>query len=192
MEAGRQCCIDELVDALRQVAVVEQAYPHYLCTLPFGMASPAARTISFEALPTAADALHESGGWASRQQVHAIEALAYENGDPSVIVGVIDTGVVQNHQELQIRIRRGVDTVQLISTQLAQGIELVGDLGGVDIDPEDNVGHGTACAGIIAAQGKQIPPGLAGDCQLLPVRVLGGGTLSRQTGTGRSRCLGRY
>lgn len=168
-----QCGVGDLVDALRQVAVVEQAYPHYLSTVPFAVA-PAAATMSFDApLRIATDPLHESDGWASRRQVRAIEALAYEEGDPAVIVGVIDTGVAQNHYEFLGRLQRGVDTVQLSSTQLAQGIELVGDLGGIDIDPEDNVGHGTACVGIIGAEGQQMPPGLAGNCRLLPVRVLG-------------------
>lgn len=166
VDADHNCCIEDLVDALRQVTAVEQAYPHYLSALPFAMPalSPA---------PPLPDASPEGDGWTSRRQVRAVEALAYEEGDPSVIVAVVDTGVVHNHTELGGRLRRGLDTVQLMASSMAQGIELVGDLGGVDTDPEDNVGHGTACAAIIAAQGHNLPPGLAGDCRVLPVRVLG-------------------
>ncbi len=160
VNAGCACCVEELVDALRQVAEVEQASPHYFSTLPF-------------ATPAASDALPGNDGWASRRQIHAVQALAYEDGDPAVIIGVVDTGVVQAHSELRGRLRRGLDTVQLMSAHLSQGIELVGDLGGVDIDPEDNVGHGTSCAAIIAAQGMHMPPGLAGNCRVLPARVLG-------------------
>ncbi|MDX1418218.1 MAG: S8 family serine peptidase [Candidatus Promineifilaceae bacterium] len=172
VQADHACAIDDLVDALRQVSVVEQAYPNYLSALPFSRVT-AVPLIEPALSPIVNDIRREDDGWPSRRQVHAVKALAYENGDPSIIIGVVDTGVAQNHQELSSKIRRGIDTVQLQATQMAQGIQLVGDLGGIDTDPEDNVGHGTACAGIIAAQGQHIPPGLAGECRLLPVRVLG-------------------
>ena len=175
IEAGADCCVDDLVDALRQIAVVEQAYPNYLCSVPFDVASPVQPSQLAVAPPgnvTIEKTLYDQG-LASRQQIHATEALAYETGDPSVIIGVVDTGVSQNHHELQGRLRRGVDTVQLATAQLAHGIQMIGDAWGVDLDPEDNVGHGTACAGIIAALGQHVPPGLAGDCRVLPVRVLG-------------------
>ena len=42
VNAEHTCCITDLVDALRQLAVVEEAYPHYLSALPFAApASPA-------------------------------------------------------------------------------------------------------------------------------------------------------
>src|SRR5262249_39659585 len=44
--------------------------------------------------------------------------------------------------------------------------------------PEDEyVGHGMACSGIIGARGERIPPGLGGNCWLLPIRVLGAARL---------------
>ncbi|MEM6252897.1 MAG: S8 family serine peptidase [Cyanobacteria bacterium P01_D01_bin.156] len=163
IEADRACCITDLVDALRQTAVVEQAGPNYLSALPFNVATPS-RAVSSVSLEEA---------WLSRQQVNMAEALAYEPGDPAVIVAVVDTGVVQGHPELRGRMRAGVDTVQLGSGDLATGIRFVGDQLGIDTDPEDLVGHGTACAAIVRAVGQHLPPGLAGACSLLPVRVLG-------------------
>jgi len=62
--------------------------------------------------------------------------------------------------------------VDFDKSDLATGIRLVGHWSGPDSDPEDFVGHGTACAGIIGAVGEHIPEGVAGECRLLPIRVL--------------------
>jgi subtilisin family serine protease len=159
VNAEHTCCITDLIDALRQLAVVEEAYPHYLSTLPFAAAQ----------LPSGG--FHHA--WWSREQVEAAEALGYEPGDPATIVAVVDTGVIQTHPELRTHLRAGLDTVQLVIDDLALGITLMGDHSTLDTDPEDLVGHGTSCAAIIGAAGEHLPPGLAGDCSLLPVRVLG-------------------
>jgi subtilisin family serine protease len=99
--------------------------------------------------------------------------MAYEPGDPAVIVAIVDTGVHAGSPDLEGRLRTGFDTVDLVSRDVASGVDLVGDNSGIDNDPEDLVGHGTSCAGIIGARGEGLPPGLAGLCGLLPVRVLG-------------------
>jgi subtilisin family serine protease len=80
---------------------------------------------------------------------------------------------VLDHVELRARLRAGYDTVDLSPRDLASGIKPVGDWQGKDTEADDFVGHGTSCAGIIGAKGERIPPGLAGDCSLLPIRVLG-------------------
>jgi subtilisin family serine protease len=51
--------------------------------------------------------------------------------------------------------------------------DFVGDFLGLDESPEDEVGHGTHVAGIIAGAGIAMPEGIAPKCRLLPVRVLG-------------------
>ncbi|HXB71038.1 MAG TPA: S8 family serine peptidase [Candidatus Acidoferrales bacterium] len=149
----------DLIDALRHLAVVEQAYPHYLCVLPFGTAAPAAIGID--------------EAWSSREMIGAAEAMAYEPGDAAVVVAIVDTGVMLDHPELAGHVRRGYDTVQLTGTDLPPGMKLVTDQSRGWGDPVDLVGHGTSCAGIIGASGEQIPPGLAGNCGVLPLRVLG-------------------
>jgi len=111
--------------------------------------------------------------WLPHDLVGAAEALAYEPGDPAVIVAIVDTGVATSHPELDGRLRAGFDTVQLGASDVAPGITLIGDETDEDTEPDDEVGHGSACAGIIGARGDEIPPGLGGVCSLLPMRVLG-------------------
>jgi len=165
----RGCAIANLIDSLRQLEMVEAASPRYLCALPFnGAAAPAM-------------ALDQDQAWRPRDLINAPEAMAYEPGDPAVVVAIVDTGVTLAHLELQTRLRAGWDTVQLEMRELAAGIQLTGDERGVDTDPTDEVGHGTSCAGIIGALGERIPPGLAGDCSLLPVRVLGSAKVPGKT-----------
>jgi len=145
------------VSSLAQLPSVESASPQYLCALPF-----------------AAPAVEATLGWESRVSIHADEAMAYETGDSTVVVAIVDTGIAPSHPELKGRWRAGYDTVQLGNDDLAQGVTLLGDRTRADVHPLDEfVGHGMGCAGIIGARGERIPPGLAGECSLLPIRVLG-------------------
>ncbi len=166
VEAGKHAPVDQMVDALRHLAVVEQAYPNYMTALPFAPVQTAAPPKPGEA-----------HAWLTRVMINAMEALAYEAGDPATIVAIVDTGVAQHHPELTHRLRAGIDTVQLSTEQLASGLRLVGDRSRIDTDPEDAVGHGTACAAIIGARGDHLPVGLAGDCSMIAARVLGGALL---------------
>src|SRR4029453_18571906 len=68
--------------------------------------------------------------------------------------------------------RAGFDTVDLDAAALGD-LTLVGDNRMHDEDPQDEVGHGSACAGILRASGSGMPAGVAGLCGLTPVRVLG-------------------
>lgn len=118
--------------------------------------------------------------------VQGREALAYETGDPSVVTAIIDTGVSPDHHETNGRFRGGYNTVQLSTGDFARGVTLLGEAGHVDTRPVDEyVGHGMACAGIIGARGEKIPPGLGGNCWLLPVRVLAAARLP-----GKSTAIG--
>jgi subtilisin family serine protease len=159
VDVDDDCALADLADALRQVGTVEHVSPNYVCALPFHDGKVTAALDSDEA-------------WASRDQIRAREAMAYEPGDPAVIVAIVDTGVLLEHPELRGHLRSGFNTVDFDSPDLASGLHLVGHWTGPDNDPEDFVGHGTSCAGIMGAAGDEIPPGLAGDCELLPIRVL--------------------
>lgn len=160
VEASQSFDVEAAVDSLRQFACVEHAAPMYLTALPFKLADE--------------EACSPEAAWQSRDLIHAAEAMAYEPGDPAVIIGVVDTGVASEHPELRDRLRSGFDTVELGAGDLSTGMSLLGDESVPDPYPEDEVGHGTSCATIIGGRGERVPPGLAGQCGLLPMRVLGG------------------
>jgi subtilisin family serine protease len=151
-----------LIDALRQLNSVDKVSPDYLTTLP---AEQMQRVSVGDDATTLA--------WQPRNQLRLAEALGYESGHPSVVIGLADTGVRLEHAELDSRLRRGFDSVDLSQQLLGPAYQLLGDNLKRDEDPNDEVGHGTACAGIISALGAGMPPGAAGACGLTPVRVLG-------------------
>ena len=155
--------VGSMAVSLMQLDVVESAIPNYLCTV--GLDGPDLPRRHGE---------EEDDGWDPRDLVNARRALAYCAGDPSVIVGVVDSGINPDHAEFADRLRRGYDTVQLGAGELAGGVELLGDNRGADTNPTDRfVGHGTGCAGIIGGGGAAMPPGLGGECRMLPIRSLG-------------------
>lgn len=105
---------------------------------------------------------------ASRDAIYLEEAHGFSRGDDSITVAVLDTGVDLNHPEYRDALLPGYDFVDILDG--AQ--EFIGDYLGADSIPEDEVGHGTHVAGIIAGKGKNMPGGVAPRCRILPVRVL--------------------
>lgn len=123
-------------------------------------------------LPAPAPALAVTtsvGGMRAQDLIDLPYAKAITKGDPSVTIAVIDTGVNLNHQELQGKIGKGFDFVDLEGVDTR---DFVGKLRGLDEVPEDEVGHGTHVSGILAAVGLQMNEGVCPDCRLMPVRVL--------------------
>lgn len=149
-----------LLEELRSLAKVEMASPYYLCSTPFAepLVKPAGRP--------PADRLY------AHRMVGLDQALAFEPGDSTLIVGVVDSGIDLSHQEFEGRIRPGIDTVDLRRPDVSRGIHLMGDIVNPDRIPRDEMGHGTACASIIGALGLKVPRGMAGAAQLLPGRAL--------------------
>ncbi|MGE0853683.1 MAG: S8 family serine peptidase [Hyphomicrobiaceae bacterium] len=172
LQVERGTPLGPLCDALSAVTTVEAASPNWVCMTPFDV-------------PPHAPATREADedGWATRHMVRAAQALAYEPGDPALIVAVVDSGISEGHPEFTARIRAGYDTVQLGAGDVAPGITLLGDRMTPDHDPTDDfVGHGMGCAGIIGALGIKLPPGLAGEAQILPMRALGAARLPGRDG----------
>jgi hypothetical protein len=97
-----------------------------------------------------------AGQWSS-VRTHSPEAWDLTTGSPQVTVAVVDTGVNAAAADLAGKVLPGYDFVN------------------GDADPRDDNGHGTAVAGIIAAQGDN-SVGVAGfcwQCRILPLKVLG-------------------
>jgi subtilisin family serine protease len=105
----------------------------------------------------------------SRRAIYLDEAHRYTQGDPRITVAVLDTGITLSHPELQDVLLPGYDFVDILN---GAG-KFIGDYLGYDDVPDDEVGHGTHVAGIIAAKGIDMPLGVVPKCKILPVRVLG-------------------
>ncbi|WP_407909259.1 S8 family peptidase [Lysobacter claricitrinus] len=149
-----------LLAALAELPMVERVGADYLCHAPFDVPN-----VAEEARRTGAAA------WA-HDAIRLSPALQLEPGDPAVLIGLADTGVAMHHAELDTRVRAGFDSVDLDPDSVG-GLTLVGDYRHRGQRPDDDVGHGSGCAGILVARGESMPSGGAGLCGLTPVRVLG-------------------
>lgn len=91
------------------------------------------------------------------QRINAEAAWAVTQGNPNLIVAVVDTGVDANHPDL-----RG---------KLVKGYDFVDD----DTSPDDTVGHGTFVASLIAARSgdRNGIAGIAPNVKIMPLRALG-------------------
>lgn len=165
--------MQSLMAALAELPMVERVGADYLCHAPFDA-------------PVIADGARRAGNaaWA-HEAIRLPQALRLEPGDPAIVVGLADTGVAMRHAELDTRVRAGFDSVDL-DPEAVGGLTLVGDFRHRGQRPDDDVGHGTGCAGILVARGAGMPSGGAGLCGLTPVRVLGAavGADARRFGVG--------
>ncbi|WP_052339833.1 S8 family serine peptidase [Gorillibacterium massiliense] len=101
-------------------------------------------------------------------QIHAFEAWSVVTGNPERVIAIVDTGVELNHPDL--------------ASQLVSGINLVNP----GTPPNDDNGHGTNVAGVIAAVANN-EKGIAGllwDAKIMPVKAL------ESDGTGEEDTLG--
>jgi thermitase len=146
---------DGLVEDIALVPAVERVRPGAIVAAELPPARPTAMGVRTDER--------------SRDAVGLGEARAFTRGEPGVKVAVLDTGVCLTHPELRDRLLPGRDFVDIIDGHA----DFVGDFLGLDEAPEDEVGHGTHVAGIIAGAGIAMPEGIVPNCRLLPVRVLG-------------------
>jgi thermitase len=158
-----------LVDELRQLSEVEK--------VRLG-------TIAKATLPTASALSFDSfkGYDRPRKDIYLDEAHLYTKGNRKIKIAVLDTGVWSDHPEYRDNLQSGFDFVDIIDgTPEAIAAKLnqtenvfAGDFKEVDDDYNDPiVGHGTHVTGIIAAKGINMSPGVALNCSIIPVKVLG-------------------
>lgn len=97
--------------------------------------------------------------------VRADAAWNINTGDQGVVIAILDTGVDTGHADLRIFTNPSPDPVR----NDLNGWDFVNN----DNNPEDNEGHGTACAGIAAAMGNNGIgiTGIARQCTILPVKI---------------------
>ncbi|MEO8551203.1 MAG: S8 family serine peptidase [Kofleriaceae bacterium] len=148
--------LHSLVEDLLAIETIESATPAYLCELPFAGPAPAAARID-----------------RARVVIGADHALAIEPGDSALIVALVDSGVDSDHEELAGRLRPGLSSVALHAPTVDE-LRVISGAHARLQDVSDDQGHGTACAGLIAALGLAMGRGVAGAARLLPVRALCG------------------
>jgi thermitase len=121
------------------------------------------------ALPLASSVSVMPSDWAAKA-VSMPEAHAITGGDPGIKIAVLDTGVWPAHGEYRHRLTAGFDFVDIIDG----ADRFLGDRLEADADPTDpGVGHGSHVTGILVAKGERMNRGVAPECRVLPVRVLG-------------------
>lgn len=146
---------DGVVAALAALPDVESVHPGAVGAIDLPAPAAAAMSVATDR--------------ASRDAIGLPEAQRHSTGDPSITVAVLDTGVDLQHPELQHALLPGRDFVDIIDG----ASRFLGDFLDADDVPDDDVGHGTHVAGIVAARGLAMPRGVVPRCKVLPVRVLG-------------------
>jgi subtilisin family serine protease len=107
--------------------------------------------------------LHNTGqsGGTPGADIRAPEAWEITTGDPNIVVAVLDNGVDSNHPDLMDNLVPGYDFYDDDNTPDPAN---AGDL---------NDFHGTACAGLIAAEGNNTigVTGITWNCKIMPIRI---------------------
>jgi subtilisin family serine protease len=118
-------------------------------------------------------------------RIEAPATLAHEQGQPHVLIAVIDTGIVMEGEGADARVsHEDLDANRFVPGQ--NMIELVAasdageDVTGKYYVPDDDVGHGTLVAGIIAANGRNTVgmDGMNWDSPVVPYRAMAGWTVT--------------
>jgi len=154
--------LQEIVQAYQNNPNVEYAELNYIVTIDF----------------TADDPFYHSQ-W-SLQTIDAPEAWDISTGSSQIVVAVVDTGVDYSHRDLQPNMWVNEAELNGIKGQDDDRNGYVDDIYGYNFiynnsDPADDHGHGTHCAGIIAAAGNNALD-IAGICwsaKIMALKFLG-------------------
>ncbi len=91
--------------------------------------------------------------------IDCAEAWDIETGESEIIVAVLDTGIDYNHRDLAANIWNNIAELNGVAGVDDDGKGYIDDFHGYNFvsdngNPKDDRGHGTHCAGIIAAEGN--------------------------------------
>ena len=156
--------VQEAVAKLEDSAGVEYAEPNYISRAFYKPNDP-----------------YYNEQWA-HQNTSAEKGWNIQRGKASVAIAVIDTGVDYNHEDLKKNIwkdansKPGRDFVDIDTKEYKKdGYALISEEDYTDIDskPTDYNGHGTHCAGVVAAVAGNSTgvAGVANKCKVMPVRA---------------------
>jgi len=146
---------EEAVNLLKKDDAVELAEPEYIFR-PADLEIPDATTD-----PLLADQWHLDDARVKESWEYLKSLGMPPGGSRDVVVAVIDTGVDYTHPDLAANM--WVNALEVADGQDSDGNGYVDDIHGVDTttdvaskrgNPQDDNGHGTHVAGIIAAQGR--------------------------------------
>jgi subtilase family protein/fervidolysin-like protein/VCBS repeat protein/FG-GAP repeat protein len=119
----------------------------------------------------------QSGGTPGAD-IHAVQAWSLSTGSSGVVVGVIDTGLDYNHQDLAANVWSAPNGFS-VTTQFGAVVECPASAHGFNTvantcDPLDDNGHGTHVSGTIGAVGNNGVgvTGINWQVQLLPCKFL--------------------
>jgi subtilisin family serine protease len=158
---GPDVDLGDLAANLMDLDEVELATPVYFAQAPFAAPQGPARPVA-RPRPDAVYAM-----------IGADQALAMEPGDRAVLIGLVDSGVALGHPELARHLRTGVDTVALEAGAMPAGMTLLSASTSYRrTNANDDNGHGTGVASIIAAEGMAMHRGLANDALVIPAKAL--------------------
>ena len=106
--------------------------------------------------------------------IDAIEAWDIVTGSPNLVVAVIDSGVDYTHEDLSANMTNGGNFVSQTWSINPDGSCSFPLPATPSNDPMDDYGHGTAAAGIIAAQGdnKKGVAGVLWTAKIMPLKFL--------------------
>ncbi len=160
LEPGQS--LEEVLRALRSSSSVEYAELNYIvsiCRTPDDILCPMQWSLNNRGQYYPASGQYGSPPGKPDRDIDAPEAWDKSTGISDIVVAVVDTGVDYAHRDLDDNM--WVNEKELTGTE---GVDDDGngyvddvygyDFGDEDADPNDDHGHGTHCAGIIAAEGN--------------------------------------
>lgn len=155
--------LEEGADAQALLAALNADYPGLIERAYFDRLAASSWT------PTDPD-YHDTGSYGGvlwgLKKINCAEAWDYTRGTPTVRVAVVDSGVRLTHEELDSTVLTPDD----LADEIPGGYTL--DLVNGDNTVEDLSGHGSMCAGAIAAANNaNTIIGVAPDCRVLPVKI---------------------